>query len=84
METEGFREIADLEAEREAIKSPTMAFWEGLKLPYHMRLMVILPERRRPPWYSKGKESRSSGWSKKARFLAAAVVVAVAAAAERE
>lgn len=67
--------MIDLEEEEEEIevmKSVTMDFWEGLKLPYQMRLMVTLPERRGPPWYSKGKESRSRAWSMKARFLAAA------------
>ena len=28
-----------------------MARWEGLKLPYHMRLTEILPLRRGPLWY---------------------------------
>ncbi|KAM1729325.1 hypothetical protein ACFX12_019732 [Malus domestica] len=30
-----------------------MVFWEELKLPYHMRLMAILPDRRWVLWYLK-------------------------------
>ncbi|MCI28669.1 hypothetical protein A2U01_0049871, partial [Trifolium medium] len=37
--------------EMEVMKSEIMARWEGLNLPYHMRLMEILPVRRGPLWY---------------------------------
>ena len=37
--------------EREVMKSETMALWDGLNFPYHMRLMEILPLRRGPLWY---------------------------------
>ena len=53
MATEGW--IWDLsEAEdREVMKSVMMAFWEGLKLPYQMRLTEMSPVRRAPLWYCK-------------------------------
>ena len=51
------------------MKSDTMALWEGLKLPYQMRLIGILPERRGPLWYSR----RVLGWfwTNSVSFLAA-------------
>lgn len=36
---------------REVMKSETIARWEGLKLPYQIKLMENLPERRGPLWY---------------------------------
>jgi hypothetical protein len=44
-----------VEAEREVMKSEMMARWEGLNLPYQIRLMAILPVRRGPLWYWKSK-----------------------------
>ena len=50
MATDGWA-VRGLGEEREVMKSVTMAFWEGLKLPYQMRLTEILPVRRGPLWY---------------------------------
>lgn len=50
--TEGWSVTLEEEEEvREVMKSVTMARWEGLNLPYQMRLMEILPVRRGPLWY---------------------------------
>lgn len=57
------------EEEREVMKSEMMARWEGLKLPYHMRLTEILPLRRGPLWYW---NCNCCCWSFSLRILAAA------------
>ncbi|GKA18036.1 zinc knuckle CX2CX4HX4C containing protein [Tanacetum coccineum] len=37
--------------DNEVMKYKIMAFWDGLKLPYHIRLIEILPVRSWPLWY---------------------------------
>lgn len=53
MATDGWPEVGlDWGGEaREVMKSETIARWEGLKLPYQIKLMENLPERRVPLWY---------------------------------
>jgi hypothetical protein len=53
--TEAWAAVGGVEAEREAMKSEMIARWEGLNLPYQIRLILILPERRGPLWYWKSK-----------------------------
>ena len=40
-----------VEEEREVMKSETIALWDGLNLPYQIKLTEILPERSAPLWY---------------------------------
>ena len=56
-------ELYDLE-DNEVMKSEIMAFWDGLKLPYHIRFTEMFPARRGPLWYSsKLDESRTNSVS---------------------
>lgn len=49
--TDGWAVMVDFGEDREVMKSEIMVRWEGLNLPYHMRLTEILPLRRGPLWY---------------------------------
>lgn len=50
MATDGWVLVVGVD-EREVMKSETMALWEGVNLPYHIKWTVILPVRRGPLWY---------------------------------
>jgi len=52
------------------VKSVTIARWEGLNLPYQIKLIEIFPVRRGPLWYRNGSGCWSV-WSDSASFLAA-------------
>lgn len=66
--TDGEVVLGGEDEDKEVMKSEMMAFWEGLKLPYQMRLMAILPERRGPLWYFK---SWVWSWTSSLSFLVA-------------